>query len=53
MTPHKTTRLFGNDEIRQENGKSVKIPFDYAAVEKGRNLEQNITLKRGDVVVVP
>ncbi len=39
--------------IRQENGKSVKIPFNYAAVEKGKNLEQNITLKRGDVVVVP
>lgn len=39
--------------IRQENGKSIKIPFNYAAVEKGKNLEQNITLKRGDVVVVP
>jgi polysaccharide export outer membrane protein len=39
--------------IRRQNGKSIKIPFDYTAVEKGKNLEQNITLKRGDVVVVP
>lgn len=39
--------------LRQEHGKSVKIPFNYSAVEKGRNLEQNISLKRGDVVVVP
>jgi polysaccharide export outer membrane protein len=39
--------------IRQRNGESIKIPFDYTAIEKGKNLEQNITLKRGDVVVVP
>ena len=39
--------------LRQVNGKSIKIPFDYSAVEKGKKLEQNITLKRGDVVVVP
>jgi len=39
--------------IRQQSGKSIKIPFDYTAVEKGKNLEQNIALKRGDVVVVP
>lgn len=39
--------------LRQINGKSVKIPFRYGDVLKGRNLEQNITLQRGDVVVVP
>ena len=39
--------------LRQENGKTVKIPFDYGDVEDGDNLEQNIVLKRGDVVVVP
>ena len=39
--------------LRQENGKNIKIPFDYDEVKKGENLEQNIVLKRGDVVVVP
>jgi polysaccharide export outer membrane protein len=39
--------------LRQENGKSIKIPFNYDQVKKGENLEQNILLKRGDVVVVP
>jgi polysaccharide export outer membrane protein len=39
--------------LRQEGAKTVKIPFDYPRVEKGENLEQNVQLKRGDVVVVP
>jgi len=39
--------------LRQEGGKTVQIPFDYGDVEDGDNLEQNIALKRGDVVVVP
>jgi polysaccharide export outer membrane protein len=39
--------------LRQVNGNSVKIPFSYSDVLKGRNLKQNITLKRGDVIVVP
>jgi polysaccharide export outer membrane protein len=39
--------------LRQEGGKTIKIPFDYNEVEKGQHLEQNIVLKRGDVVVVP
>ena len=39
--------------LRREKGKTVKIPFNYKKVEKGQNLEQNIILKRGDVVVVP
>ncbi len=39
--------------LRQIKGSSVKIPFSYSEVLKGRNLEQNITLLRGDVVVVP
>jgi polysaccharide export outer membrane protein len=30
-----------------------KIGFDYKAVLKGENLEQDILLKRGDVIVVP
>ncbi len=39
--------------LRKEKGKIIKIPFNYDEVVGGKNLEQNITLKRGDVVVVP
>ena len=39
--------------LRQKENKIVKIPFDYGDVEKGKNLEQNIILQAGDVVVVP
>ena len=39
--------------LREEKGKAIKIPFNYDDVKKGRKLEQNINLKRGDVVVVP
>ena len=39
--------------LRQQDNKTVKIPFNYNEVEKGKNLEQNIILQRGDVVVVP
>ena len=39
--------------LRQVKDVSVNIPFNYSEVLKGRNLEQNITLKRGDVVMVP
>lgn len=44
----------GNIKIlRQKDGKIIQIPFDYGEVEKGKNLEQNILLQPGDVVVVP
>lgn len=39
--------------LRRENGKLTAIPFDFGDIEKGKNLEQNILLKAGDVVVVP
>lgn len=39
--------------FRQEDGKTVTFPFDYDEVTDGENLQQNIVLKRGDVVVVP
>ena len=39
--------------LRRENGEIRAIPFKYGEIEKGRNLEQNILLKPGDVVVVP
>jgi len=39
--------------LRRKNGKLTAIPFEYGNVEKGKNLEQNIILQAGDVVVVP
>ncbi len=39
--------------VRNENGKTVQLPFNYKEVAKGKNLQQNITLKDGDVVIVP
>jgi polysaccharide export outer membrane protein len=39
--------------LRTENGKQVKLPFNYKDVVKGNHPEQNIMLKPGDTVVVP
>ena len=39
--------------LRQINKKTVKIPFNFDQVMKGENLQQNILIQRGDVVVVP
>jgi polysaccharide export outer membrane protein len=39
--------------LRQQDNRIIKIPFNYGQVEKGKNLEQNILLQPGDVVVVP
>ena len=32
---------------------TVRLPFNYKKIKKGRGVEENITLERGDVVVVP
>jgi polysaccharide export outer membrane protein len=39
--------------MRKEGGKDIVFPFRYSEVKNGENLEQNIQLKGGDVVVVP
>lgn len=39
--------------LRRENGVLKSIPFKYSHVKKGEDLEQNIILRGGDVVVVP
>lgn len=39
--------------LRTENGKQVKLPFNYKEVVKGNHPEQNIALKPGDTLVVP
>ena len=38
---------------RDDAGKQAAIPFDYSEVEDGEQLEKNIVLRGGDVVVVP
>jgi len=39
--------------FREESGQTKTFSFDYAEVAKGEAIEQNIHLKRGDVIVVP
>ena len=39
--------------MRTEGGETRSFPFRYSEVIEGKNLAQNILLKRGDVVVVP
>jgi polysaccharide export outer membrane protein len=39
--------------VRVETGKSVSFKFNYKDVSKRKNLNQNILLKPGDIVIVP
>jgi polysaccharide export outer membrane protein len=39
--------------IRLENGKTLQFPVNYNEIIQGKNLQQNIILKKGDVVMVP
>ena len=39
--------------FRQEGGKTTVFLFKYDEVVDGKNIEQNISLKRGDVIIVP
>jgi polysaccharide export outer membrane protein len=39
--------------LRRGADGQTAIPFDYNAIIRGRNLEQNLTLEDGDVVIVP
>jgi polysaccharide biosynthesis/export protein len=39
--------------VRKENGKTLQFAFNYKDAIKGMNLQQNIVLKIGDVVLVP
>lgn len=39
--------------LRTDNGKQVKLPFNYKEAVNGKNPEQNIELRSGDVIVVP
>ncbi len=39
--------------LRRSGGRQTLIEFRYADVERGRNLDQNIVLQSGDVIIVP
>jgi polysaccharide export outer membrane protein len=39
--------------LRRDNGQQRRLPFNFDAVLRGRDLEQNVLLRSGDVVVVP
>lgn len=39
--------------LRNENGKQIRLPFDYEAVIKGEHPEQNILVQAEDTIVVP
>ncbi len=39
--------------LRSENGKQIRLPFDYKAVIRGEHQEQNIPLQPGDSVIIP
>lgn len=39
--------------MRRVRGEQQSIPFRYGDVRKGKELDQNIVLRRGDVVMVP
>ena len=51
MTPYAASNKI--KVLRRENGTLRAIPFRYGEIEKGENLEQNIILQSGDVVLVP
>jgi polysaccharide export outer membrane protein len=39
--------------LRNDHGKQIRLPFDYEAVLRGEQIEQNIALKPDDTIVVP
>lgn len=39
--------------LRNQNGRQVRLPFNYDAVIRGRLMEQNIYLEPDDTIVVP
>jgi polysaccharide biosynthesis/export protein len=39
--------------LRKQNGKEVRLPFDYSAVIKGEQQQQNVLVQPDDAIVVP
>ena len=51
LTPYANER--GIRVLRRQDGQEVTYAFDYRDIQRGRDLDQNIVLQSGDVVVVP
>lgn len=51
FTPYANSRNI--QILRRQDGKEVTFSFDFRSVSRGRELQQNIILQSGDVVVVP
>ncbi|MGQ7845460.1 polysaccharide biosynthesis/export family protein [Granulosicoccus sp. 3-233] len=51
FTPYASNRNI--QVLRRQDGREVTYEFDFRDVSRGRNLEQNIILQSGDVVLVP
>ena len=39
--------------LRQSGGQTITLPFDYSSISKGEELQKNIQLINGDVILVP
>jgi polysaccharide biosynthesis/export protein len=39
--------------LRSRGGQQETLPFRYDDIARGRNLDQNIFLEAGDVIIVP
>lgn len=51
FTPYASNRNI--QILRRQDGREVTYEFDFRDVSRGRNLQQNIILQSGDVVIVP
>jgi len=51
LTPYASERNM--QILRRQDGREVTFSFDFRDIKRGRQLEQNIILQSGDVVVVP
>ncbi len=51
LTPYASERNM--QILRRQDGREVTFAFDFRDIKRGRQLEQNIILQSGDVVVVP
>lgn len=51
FTPYASNRNI--QVLRRQDGREVTYEFDFRDVSRGRNLQQNIILQSGDVVLVP
>jgi len=51
FTPYASNRNI--QILRRQDGREVTFKFDFRDVSRGRNLEQNIILQSGDVVLIP